>query len=212
MTNEFSYFLRQNQQTASGDVALISAAQAGDLESFNYLVLAYQSLVYNQAYRVLGERFAADDATQQAFISAFRKMSSFRGGSFRCWLLRIVTNVCYDEIRRRKRRPTCSLEFLNELGDEIKSSKWMVDPGELPEEKLVRTELARTIQDCLDKLPLKFRLIVILVDIQGMDYAETAEILDLPIGTVKSRLARGRARLSVDLRRFFSLQEGGAKM
>ena len=199
MTNEFSYFLPQNQQVASDEMALISAAQAGDLDSFNCLVLAYQNLVYNQAYRVLGERFAADDATQQAFISAFRKLSSFRGGSFRCWLLRIVTNVCYDEIRRHKRHPTSSLELQNELGEEIESPKWMVDPGELPEEKLARVELARTIQGCIDKLPLKFRLIVVLIDIQGMNYAETAEILGLPLGTVKSRLARARARLCLCL-------------
>lgn len=85
--------------------ALIQDALQGDLDAFNRLVLAYQDRVYNQAYRVLGESQAADDATQEAFISAYKNLRSFRGGSFRAWLLRIVTNACYDELRRRKRRP-----------------------------------------------------------------------------------------------------------
>jgi len=200
MENEFSYSLPRNLQTNGDETPLISATLAGDLESFNSLVLAYQNLVYNVAFRILGERFSAEDAAQQTFISAFRKLSSFRGGSFRSWLLRIVTNVCYDELRRLKRHPTSSLEFQDEMGEEIESLKWMVDPGELPEEKLERANLARTIQACIDELPLEFRLVVILVDIQGMNYAETAEILSLPLGTVKSRLARARARLCVHLR------------
>ena len=200
MENEFFYSLPRNLQTTGDEMALISASLAGDLDSFNTLVLAYQNLVYNVAFRILGERFSAEDAAQQTFISAFRKLSSFRGGSFRSWLLRIVTNVCYDELRRLKRHPTSSLEFQDEMGEEIESLKWMVDPGELPQEKLERADLARTLQAAIDKLPLEFRLVVVLVDIQGMDYAETAEILSLPLGTVKSRLARARARLCVHLR------------
>jgi len=200
MENEFFYSLPQNYQATSDKMVLISSALAGDLDSFNCLVLEYQNLVYNHAYRILGERFAADDAAQEAFILAFRKLSSFRSGSFRSWLLRIATNVCYDELRHRKRHPTSSLEFQDELGEEIDSPKWMVDPGELPEEELVRVELARTIQACIDELPLEFRLIIVLVDIQGLDYAETAETLGIPLGTVKSRLARARARLCLCLR------------
>ena len=200
MENEFSYFLPQNPRTTGDEMALISSTLAGDLESFNSLVLAYQNLIYNVAFRILGERFSADDATQEAFILAFRKLNSFRGGSFRSLLLRIVTNVCYDELRHRKRHPTSSLGLQDELGEEIESSKWISDPGELPEERLERDDLARTIQACLDELPLEFRLIVILVDIQGLDYTETAEILSLPLGTVKSRLARARSRLCFRLR------------
>jgi len=200
MEKEFFYFLPRNLQTASDERALISATLAGDLDSFNTLALAYQNLVYNVAFRILGERFSAEDAAQQTFIFAFRKLSSFRGGSFRSWLLRIVTNVCYDELCRLKRHPTSSLEFQDEMGAEIESLKWMVDPGELPEDELERVDLARTIQACIDELPLEYRLVVILVDIQGLDYAETAKTLGLPMGTVKSRLARARARLCLCLR------------
>jgi RNA polymerase sigma-70 factor (ECF subfamily) len=184
---------------------LIQDARQGDLDAFNRLILAYQDRVYNQAYRVLGESQAADDATQEAFISAYKNLRSFRGGSFRAWLLRIVTNACYDELRRRKRRPTTSLEPLDDAGDEIESPRWIADPGELPEDNVVRAELGRTIQHCLDKLPTDFRVVVVLVDVQGMDYLEAASVIGKPLGTVKSRLARARNRMRECLQGFWEL-------
>ena len=199
MESEFSYFLPRDFRTANDEMLLISSAQAGDLNSFNTLVLAYQNLVFNAAFRILGDRFAADDAAQDTFILAFRNLSSFRGGSFRSWLWRIVINVCRDQIRRNKRRPTVRLAPPGEAGDGIESPWWISDPGESPEQRMERADLAQTIQACLDELPLEYRLVVTLVDIQEMDYAEAAETMGLPIGTVKSRLARARARLSLCL-------------
>jgi RNA polymerase sigma factor (sigma-70 family) len=177
------------------EAAVIRSAQDGDLDSFNCLVLSYQDMVYNQAYRMMGESDPAADAAQDAFILAFRKIKSYRGGSFKAWLLRIVTNVCYDELRRRKRRPTTPLEPVDDEGDEIESPSWMVDPGELPEDSLERTQLGNAIQRCLSNLPEEFRAVVVLVDLQGMDYTEAAEVMGKPLGTVKSRLARARLRL-----------------
>jgi RNA polymerase sigma-70 factor (ECF subfamily) len=174
---------------------LIQAARQGDLDAFNRLVLAYQDLVYTQAYRMMGEMDAAEDATQEAFISAYRNLQSFRGGSFRGWLLRIVTNACYDELRRRKRRPTVPLEPLTSDDEEIESPRWIADAGELPEERVMRAELGRQIQRCLDELPEEFRVVVVLVDIQGLDYHEAAQVVAKPVGTVKSRLSRARTRL-----------------
>jgi RNA polymerase sigma-70 factor (ECF subfamily) len=185
--------------------ALIQDALQGDLDAFNRLVLAYQDRVYNQAYRVLGESQAADDATQEAFISAYKNLRSFRGGSFRAWLLRIVTNACYDELRRRKRRPTTPLEPVDDAGDEIESPHWISDPGELPEDNVVRSELGQAIQHCLDQLPIDFRIVVVLVDVQGMDYLEASEAIGKPLGTVKSRLARGRNRMRECLQGFWEL-------
>jgi RNA polymerase sigma-70 factor (ECF subfamily) len=185
--------------------ALISAARKGDLDSFNSLVLAYQELIYNQAFRVMGEISAADDATQEAFITAFRKLNTYRGGSFRAWLLRIVTNICYDELRRRKRYPTTQLEPLDDSGEEIETPMWIADPSESPEESAERAELGRAIQRCIDDLPYEFKVVVSLVDIQGLDYAEVAEIVDTPLGTVKSRLARARSRLRQCLQGFWEL-------
>ena len=187
------------------EVALIQDACQGDLTAFNRLVLAYQNMVYNQAYRVIGETDAAEDATQEAFISAYRKLHTYRGGSFRGWLLRIVTNACYDEMRRRKRRPVAPLEPQNKEGEEIESPRWMVDPGESPEESAQRGELAQAIQGCLNNLPPNFRTVAVLVDIQGMDYAQVAEIIKKPLGTVKSRLARARRRMQLCLQKFREL-------
>lgn len=187
------------------EAALIQAAQAGDLNAFNSLVQTYQDMLFNQAYRVMGEPEYAADATQEAFISAYKKLRSYRGGSFRAWLLRIVTNACYDELRRRQRRPTTSLEPLDDGGDEIESPQWLADPGETPEDSLERAELSSAIQRCLNDLSSDFRSVVVLVDVQGLDYAEAAQAIGKPVGTIKSRLARARTRLRDCLRGFGEL-------
>ncbi|MEK7326148.1 MAG: sigma-70 family RNA polymerase sigma factor, partial [Chloroflexota bacterium] len=112
--------------------ALIQHAQRGDLDSFNRLVLEYQSLVYNLAYRIMGDGDSASDATQEAFISAYKNIRSYRGGSFKGWLMRIVTNACYDELRRRKRRPAASLEALSvvETGPDADGEAQLVSEAE----------------------------------------------------------------------------------
>lgn len=187
------------------ETQFIVAAQDGDLAAFNRLVLAYQETAFNVAYRVMGDSHAAADATQEAFISAFKNIKSFRGGSFKAWLLRIVTNACYDELRRRKRRPTTPLEPLNDAGEELESPLWLRDPGETPEERAERTDLHRAIQQCLNHLPEDFRIVVVLVDVQGMDYEQAATITRKPLGTIKSRLARARERLRHCLQAFQEL-------
>lgn len=187
------------------EAALIKDAQKGDLDAFNRLVLAYQDLIYNQAYRMMGESDSAEDASQEAFISAYKNLRSFRGGSFRAWLLRIVTNACYDELRRRKRRPITHLEPVDDSGEEIESPSWIIDQNELPEDTLQRVELGDAIQNCLDKLPEEFRAAVILVDLQGFDYAEAAQAIGKPLGTIKSRLARARMRMRDCLQGFWEL-------
>ena len=184
---------------------LILETQLGDLDSFNHLVLAYQDSLFNVALRILGDVELAGDATQEAFISAFRSINSYRGGSFKAWLMRIVTNACYDDLRRQKRHPTLPLEPFNDDDEKIENPRWLVDSSMLPEEKFEAAELERALQHCLDALPIDFRTVVVLVDVQGMGYSEAASAARLPLGTVKSRLARARLRLR--LRR--SLQEFG---
>jgi RNA polymerase sigma-70 factor, ECF subfamily len=176
---------------------LILDAQRGDLNAFNRLVLEYQTPVYNLAYRILGETDAAADAAQEAFISAYKHIGYYRGGSFKAWLMRIVTNACYDELRRRKRRPVASLEALavvNE-GPDSEAEASVVSKDESPEDHVQRRELAREIQNCLNHLPEDMRVVVVMCDVQGMDYAEIAASTGLALGTVKSRLSRARARL-----------------
>ena len=185
--------------------ALIQAAQRGDLEAFNRLVLAYQDALYNTALRILGDDSLAADATQDAFISAFRSLNSYRGGSFKAWLMRTVTNACYDELRRQKRRPTVPLEPANADDEELESPRWLADSSMTPAEKFEADELEHAIQHCLESLPLEFRTVVVLADLQGMDYAEVAVVARAPLGTIKSRLARARLRLRECLRGFGEL-------
>jgi RNA polymerase sigma-70 factor (ECF subfamily) len=187
------------------ETALIRLAREGYLDSFNRLVLAYQDLVYTHAFRMMGEQEIADDATQNTFISAYKHLNSFRGGSFKAWLLRIVTNTCYDELRRRKRRPTVPLEPLDDTGEEMESARWMEDPADRPEDEVERKELQLAIQHCLENLPDEFKAAVIMVDVQGLDYAEAAQAIGKPIGTIKSRLARARLRLRDCLNGFAEL-------
>ena len=184
---------------------LIQFARQGDLTAFNRLVLMHQDLAYNVAFRIMSDHAAAEDAVQEGVIKAYRNLKRFRGGSFKAWLLRIVTNTCYDELRRRKRRPTTPLEPLTENEEEMENPKWLADPSESPEEFAMREELSRAIQDCLGGLSDDFRTIVVLVDIQGMDYSEAAEVASTPLGTVKSRLARARSSLRDCLQGFGEL-------
>lgn len=185
--------------------ALINDAQRGDLDAFNRLVLAYQDYLYNAALRILGDDAQAADATQEAFISAFRGINSFRGGSFKSWLMRTVTNACYDELRRQKRRPTVPLEPATDDDDEIESPRWLADSSMSPAEKFEADELEHAIQHCLENLPVDFRMVVVLADIQGMDYTEVASAAHVPLGTIKSRLARARLRLRECLQGFGEL-------
>lgn len=177
--------------------ALIKQAKRGDLEAFNRLILVYQSQVYNLALRLMGDSASASDATQEAFISAFRGIRRYRGGSFRAWLLRIVRNACYDEFRRRARRPTASLDDLSpySAGPEPDGSMTLISTNDGPEKTLESAELAKAIQDCLDRLPTDSRILAVLIDVQGYDYKEAAAVIGKPIGTVKSRLSRTRAKL-----------------
>ena len=185
--------------------ALIADAQGGDLDAFNTLILHYQDNVYNVALRIMGDEFFAADAAQEAFISAFKSIASFRGGSFKGWLMRIVTNACYDELRRKKRRPTTPLEPENEDGEEMASPRWLADPSMTPSQQAEADELEHAIQHCIDNLPLEFKTVVVMTDLQGLDYAEVASAIRVPLGTIKSRLARARLRLRECLRSFEEL-------
>jgi RNA polymerase sigma-70 factor (ECF subfamily) len=173
------------------EAGLIQAARRGDLDAFNELVLAYQHRVYNLAFRILGDPAAASDATQEAFIAAYQKMTIFRGGSFTSWLLRIVSNRCYDELRRQKRRPAT---YLEDLVDQD-ANPFLLNGGESPEESAERGELALVLQGAIATLPPDQRVVLVLSDVDGMAYAEIAATVGVPVGTVKSRLARARGRL-----------------
>jgi RNA polymerase sigma-70 factor (ECF subfamily) len=182
--------------------AFILAAQKGDISAFNQLVRAYQTLVYRTAYRVLGEPASAEDATQDAFISAFKHLRTYRGGSFKAWLLRIVTNACYDQLRAKQRRPTASLDAMLVDPDNPAPGADRAAP-ESPQEFAERQELGATIQRGLKTLPPDQRVTLVLADIEGFSYDEVAEATGANLGTVKSRLSRAR----MALRDFLMAQE-----
>ncbi|TKJ30203.1 MAG: RNA polymerase subunit sigma-24 [Chloroflexi bacterium B3_Chlor] len=172
--------------------ALIASTRQGDTRAFNQLVSHYQDMVYNLAYRILGDAEAAADVSQDTFLSAFQAVSRFKGGSFKAWLLRIATNACYDQLRLQKRRPTSSLEAVYTESD---PSSHFVDGRETPEEHTLRQELGQTIQKGIDTLTLDQRVTLVLSDVQGLSYKEIAEVTGISEGTVKSRLSRARANL-----------------
>lgn len=191
------------------EAALIQAAQKGDLDAFNRLVLAYQDMAFNLAVRMLDEPAAAEDATQVSFLNAYRSLGGYRGGSFRAWVMRMVTNTCYDELRRRQRHPTTSLEPLDtEEEEEVESPAWLADSGLTPEQELERVELDSAVQHCLNDLTEEFRAVAVMVDIEGLDYREVASALGIPLGTIKSRLARARMKLRDCLQQFWELLPG----
>jgi RNA polymerase sigma-70 factor (ECF subfamily) len=167
------------------------------------LVLRYQDLAYGVAYRIMQSDQAAD-VTQMAFISAFRKINQFHGGNFKAWLMRIVTNACYDELRRLKRRPTASLDDLESESDGLAfdTNPQPAFVGEMadPEASFQKTELQALIEACIEALGEHHKLVVILADIEQYSYEDIAQIAEISLGTVKSRLSRARASLRDCLR------------
>ena len=173
--------------------ALIAAARRGDLPAFNQLILSYQGTAFNVAYRLLNDHDSAADATQEGFLKAYRRLDQYRGGSFKAWILRIITNTCYDVLRAHRRRPTVALESDEESDGEHDAA--LVDAAERPDDYAQRRELAAAIQAAISQLPIDQRTVIVLSDVEGMNYQEIAEATGAALGTVKSRLSRARSHL-----------------
>ncbi len=178
---------------------LAERSREGDLDAFNSIVVAYQDRVYGLCLRMLGSPQAAEDAAQDAFLSAYRSAARMRGHNLRAWLFRIAANVCIDEIRRRRRRPQLSLETPAPDSEDDRPLD-VADPGAGPESLALRGELGEALQQELLGLPPDQRLAVILCDVEGLSYDEIAISMESTVGTVKSRISRGRARLRESLR------------
>lgn len=196
--------------------ALLRSARGGDITAFNGLVELYQRQLFNLCYRTLGNSEDAADATQDALLSAFRGLKSFNGpaAGLRGWLLRIAVNTCYDQLRRRQRRPTDSLDAPVDPDSDHEHSpaERVVDPAPGPEQRSLSAELARTIQWAIDQLPAEQRMTVVLCDVQGLSYAEAAEVMTIELGTVKSRLSRARSELRVLLAQKGELPSSPARL
>jgi RNA polymerase sigma-70 factor (ECF subfamily) len=179
----------------SNETEVIHTAQPKDLDTFNDLILQYQDFLFRVASRVIRDEDQACDVLQDACLLAFRKLASFRGGSFRNWLARIVVNICYDELRRQRRHPIQPLEPTAESDNEMSSPYWLADYSTNPEVQCELNEFEQTIQSCLKNISPDHRAVIVLIDMEELSYEEAADILEIPTGTIKSRLARARAQM-----------------
>jgi RNA polymerase sigma-70 factor (ECF subfamily) len=201
-----------SQPSPAGEEYLVGRSATGDLEAFNELVLMHQDLLHSHALALLGDASLASDAVQEGLIKAFRGMKSFRGGSFRAWLLRITGNCCRDLMRNARRRPSVPLLPEDEEGEEVDSPAWLADPSPSVQEIIESRELSQHIYRAMDQLPRNHRNLLFLVDVHELDYQEAAQALDIPLGTVKSRLARARLQMRAALQQSTERPESCAGM
>ena len=169
---------------------LIAQSRAGDLDSFNAIVEMYQGQVYAVALRMVRDAALAEDLAQEAFISAYRNLNQYRGGSFKAWLLRIARNATLDALRKSQRRPAESLDE-----NMITFEAELVSPEATPDEAVLNAELGDHIKDVMADLHPDQRMALVLIDVEGLSYEEAAETMAVSIGTVKSRLSRARGRM-----------------
>lgn len=177
------------------DNAMIQSIRSGNLDSFNALVLKYQDQMFRVALRILGNEQTALDATQEALIAAYSKLGQFQGGSLKAWLLRIVVNKAYDEIRMHRSSRFLSLECLSTGWSKIIGAASLQMEEISPAAQAESHDLQSVIQKCLNRLPVQLRTALIMVDVENLSYVETSIVLGIPVGTVKSRLARARLKM-----------------
>jgi RNA polymerase sigma-70 factor, ECF subfamily len=172
------------------DLILIERAREGDLDAFNDLVTLYQDSLFALVVRMVPDRDQAADAVQEAFFSAYRNLSSFRGGSVKSWLNRICVNAAMDTQRARKRRPV-------QPYPEFEDESWQPRAGDEvdPERIAFHAERSRVLATALSHITNDQRTAIVLYDVEGYDYAEIAEMTGVSLGTVKSRIHRGRLSL-----------------
>ena len=180
--------------TREQEYLIVQRVLEGDTNAVEELVLEYEKKVYNVALRMLNNSEDAADMTQEAFIKAYNSLSGFRGDSkFSVWLTRIVSNLCLDFMRSRNRRPTVSLSMEDEDGEDVQLD--IADTSQSPEQLLERSLTRESVRRGLQSLPEDYREILLLREIQGLSYDEIAAALDIEVGTVKSRIFRGRKKL-----------------
>lgn len=178
---------------------LLARCKQGDRAAFDDLMRRYEKKVYNFAFRLCGNYDDANDIAAETFVRIYHALTHFRGdASFITWLFRIVTNVYLDDRKRKRARPQQSLEEVIEL-EETNVRRQIEDPAPTPEEVAQTRERSEMLQAAIDTLPDYQRMMIVLYHTEGRSYEEIAEILDLPIGTVKSRLNRARLSLRESL-------------
>lgn len=177
-------------ESQARDLGVVQQVRAGDLSAFNALVEHYQDYLFGLSYRILADRDQSADAVQEAFLHAYRHLASYRGGSFRSWLTRIAVNACMDLLRARRRAPS---QPFPELEDE--SWEPTAPEDQEPEARAAVAARARALSAALQRITHDQRVAILLCDVEGYDYDEIAGITGVSLGTVKSRIHRGRLAL-----------------
>lgn len=191
--------LREN-----ADVALVERCCANDRQAFETLVRRYQNKVHNFISKMTNDAEDAEDLTQETFVKAYLSLGNFRGeSSVQTWLYRIATNLCIDRSRRRKRQVPTAFSLDEPLEDEHEQiSREIPDHAADPYRHLARKELRKRVREGLSSLTEKLRAVIVLYDIQGLSYEEIAQVLNCPVGTVKSRLFNARIELGQRLKSY----------
>lgn len=178
------------------EAQLIEKAKRGDIPAFEELISTHQNMIYNYCYRMSGNLHDAEDLTQEVFIKVYKSLETFKGKSkFSTWIYRIAYNTCID--RHRKNKPIDDNMVFLDSEDEYINLK---SKSDIPEDELLTKESQDRIQRCINSLRPEYRSVIILRDIQNYTYVEIAEMLDIPLGTVKSHINRGRAALRKSLK------------
>lgn len=185
-----------SRQGVSDELKLLERCRNGELKAIDELVALYEKRVFNFAYRICGDYDQANDVAQEAFIRIINSAKTFRGeSSFSTWIYRIVKNVYLDEIKKSKSHRLTSLDDYVEL-EESSVSREIKDDKPSPDEIVQKNEQSKTIQRAISALPENQRMIISLYHLQNQSYEEISAVLDLPVGTVKSRLSRARLALA----------------
>ena len=185
---------RGEGNSVNQEALLIEKARDGDISAFEKLISLYEKKIYNYCYRMTNNHEDAEDLAQEVFIKVYRNLNKFKGNSkFSTWIYRIAYNTCVDKYRKKRKAKIFSLDYFN---DEGVGNMQPVSDNPLPEDEVIQKERYERIQACIASLKPKYKTVIILRDIQNYSYEEIAEILQLPLGTVKSHINRARAALT----------------
>lgn len=199
------------QRMATDDLTLVKRVKSGDQRAFRTLVERYQRKVYAVALGMLKDREEAMDVSQEAFVKVYKYLDHFKGdSSFYTWLYRITTNICIDVIRKRGGAKGDSVEFDESIAhelDEAQIGALGTRLGTNPQKSALRKELAAKIEEALQQVPEKHRAILLLREVEGMSYEDLARTLEIPKGTVMSRLFHARAKVQKILSEYLELDE-----
>lgn len=187
-------YLSKGVKRLENEKNLIIQSKSGDIQSFETLIKGYQKMAYNVAYRIMGNEEDAKDMTQEALIKVYKNLKGFRmDSSFSTWMYRIVMNTCKDELRKKKMKVISIDQPITT--DDGQMHMEIEDKGLKPDEIVESRETQKEVHEALQAVSETNRVVVVLRDIKGFSYSEISEIIDVPVGTIKSRINRGRQEL-----------------